>query len=80
MRLWQRQSDFNKENDELGALKGIESVGGRFLSRANRFWWAYRIAQEFPGLNPHEIKQWPAEDVFETLAAIGLIARSKPKR
>lgn len=60
------------------ALKNINDVDGRFISMANKFWWAYRIAFEF-NISPKEVKTWHADEIMETLAAIGLADKQKPK-
>ncbi len=53
------------------ALTSIYDVGERHISNAHRFWWAYRIANEWH-LDPREVKRWNADEVLEALAAIGL--------
>jgi uncharacterized protein YjcR len=78
MRLQQRQSDFNKINNEIRALKGINDVDERFIIRASKFWWAHRIAMEY-GISPLEVKKWSAEDIMETLAAIGMAEKNSKK-
>lgn len=78
MRSLRRLYDFNKVNKDILALTSINDVDGRFISKAKRFWWAYRIAMEFH-LNPHDVKHWDPDDVMETLAAIGLIDKNTPK-
>lgn len=61
------------------ALTSINDVDGRFIVSAKKYWWAYRIAFEFPGLNPHDVKKWHADEILETLAAIGLANKNQPK-
>ena len=78
MRLQQPPSDFNKTNSELKALKGINDVDERFIIRASKFWWAHRIAMEY-GISPMEVKKWTADDVMETLAAIGMAEKNSKK-
>jgi hypothetical protein len=78
MRLQPQPSDFNKVNNELRALKGINDVDERFISRAANFWWAHRIALEYH-ISPAEVKRWPAEDVMEALAAIGMVEKAQKK-
>lgn len=60
------------------ALKGINNVNGRFISKATKKWFIYRIAFEF-NLNPREVETWQADEILETLAAIGLASKKKPK-
>lgn len=74
--MWCYQlSDFNKENKELRELAGIESVDKRFIKRAARFWWAHIIAAHY-NISPQEVKTWDAEDVMESLAAIGITEKN----
>ncbi|WP_411501372.1 hypothetical protein [Bacillus thuringiensis] len=68
-------SDFNKENKELKALDRIESVDKRFIKRAAKFWWAHIIAAHYY-ISPQEVKTWDAEDVMESLAAIGITEKN----
>ena len=60
------------------ALTNINNVDGRFIISANKFWWAYKIAYEW-NLSPRDVKEWPAEDILEALAAIGLANKNAPK-
>jgi len=64
----------------LLGLASIYDVGKAHILNANRWWWAYVIAQEFPGINPHDVKEWPPDDILETLARIMLVDmnRSEP--
>lgn len=73
--MQKKPSDFNKANNELQALKGITHVNGRFFNRANKFWWAYLIAEHFK-LDPREVKTWDAEDAQEALAAIKMLNKN----
>ena len=43
---------------------------------ASKFWWAHRIALEYH-ISPVEVKKWPAEEVMEALAAIGLVEKAQ---
>lgn len=76
MRLQQQLSDFNKVNSDLERLASIADVGGPFLLKAKKFWWAHRIAMEYH-LSPIEVKKWPAEEIMEALAAIGLAEKAQ---
>ena len=60
------------------ALTNINNVDGRFIIRAKKYWWAYQIANAFQ-LSPREVKEWPADDILEALAAIGLSNKNMPK-
>ncbi len=75
--MLQPQYDFNKGNDSIRALNGIHDVHGRFISSANRFWWAYRIA-EFFGQDPQVIKNWDSDEIMEALAYIGMREKKAP--
>jgi len=57
----------------LLGLSSIYDVGEAHIRNANLFWWAYVIAQEFPGINPHDVKEWSPDDILETLARIMLV-------
>ena len=59
----------------MATLGGLEAIPKRYFLQANRFWWAYVIAEEFH-ISPLEVKEWPAEEVLETLAYLQL---TKPK-
>lgn len=56
-------------------LGGLETIPKRYFLQANRFWWAYVIAEKFR-ISPLEVKEWPAEEVLEALAYLQL---TKPK-
>lgn len=71
--------DFNKENKELRALERIESVDKRFIQKAAKFWWAHVIAAHY-NISPQEVKTWDAEDVMESLAAIGIMEKNSKKK
>lgn len=71
--------DFNKENKELRALERIESVDKRFIQKAAKFWWAHIIAAHY-NISPQEVKTWDAEDVMESLAAIGIMEKNSKKK
>jgi hypothetical protein len=58
------------------SLASIYDVGEAHILSANRFWWAHLIAKEYSGLSPHDVKEWSAEEVLETLAAIMLMDAS----
>ncbi len=60
------------------ALTSIDGVGERHISNAHKFWWAYRIANEWH-LDPRKVKRWNANDIMEALAAIGLTEKEIKK-
>ncbi len=55
------------------ALEGLNNIPKRYFSSAERFWWAYVVAEQFH-LSPREVKEWPAEDVMEALAYIRMVS------
>lgn len=54
-------------------LTSVYDVGEAHVNNANLYWWAYLIAAEFPGVVPHDVKNWDVDDILETLARIKVV-------
>ncbi|WHY31649.1 hypothetical protein [Bacillus wiedmannii] len=50
----------------------------RFIQQAAKFWWAHVIAAHY-NICPQGVKKWDAEDVMESLAAIGIMEKNSKK-